>query len=393
MSPGTPKPLRIAILAHSTNPRGGVVHALELGDALVRLGHEAVVHAPDVTGAGFFRQTHCETVSVPATPAPANLAAMVEQRVEDYVAHFENQAHRHFDVFHAQDGMSANALATLRERGLIGAFARTVHHIDAFEHERMAALQDRAIVSADRHFVVSNLWQKALEDRFGLRAEIVANGVDRSRFKPEEDDRERSLRARYELGEGPTFLAVGGVESRKNTVRIIEAFAQVHAVHADARLIIAGGVSLLDHDVYRRRFEEVFAASKLPISAVIRAGRIADEDMPALYRIADALVFPSVKEGFGLVVLEAMASGVPVVVSRIAPFTEYLEEGDACWCDPADARSIADAMMASLDTKSRKRVIENGLAVARRHDWLDTARRHLPVYEALREMQREVEHA
>ncbi|HEY9215450.1 MAG TPA: MSMEG_0565 family glycosyltransferase, partial [Ancylobacter sp.] len=62
------KALRIAILAHSTNPRGGVVHALELADALTRLGHEAAVHAPDAKGTGFFRPTLCETVSVPASP-------------------------------------------------------------------------------------------------------------------------------------------------------------------------------------------------------------------------------------------------------------------------------------------------------------------------------------
>ncbi len=58
------RPLSIAILAHSTNPRGGGVHALELGDALARLGHHAVVHAPDPKRAGFFRTTLCETVSV-----------------------------------------------------------------------------------------------------------------------------------------------------------------------------------------------------------------------------------------------------------------------------------------------------------------------------------------
>ena len=54
-------PLRIAILTHSTNPRGGVVHALELGDALTRLGHDVTVHAPDPCGAGFFRPTLCRT--------------------------------------------------------------------------------------------------------------------------------------------------------------------------------------------------------------------------------------------------------------------------------------------------------------------------------------------
>ncbi len=58
--------------------------------------------------------------------------------------------------------------------------------------------------------------------------------------------------------------------------------------------------------------------------------------MPGLYRLAHALVFASVKEGFGLCVLEAMASGTPVVVSRIAPFVDYLDPSDALWCDPAE---------------------------------------------------------
>ncbi len=70
---------------------------------------------------------------------------------------------------------------------------------------------------------------------------------------------------------------------------------------------------------------------------MIATGPLPQALMPALYRAADALVFPSVKEGFGLVVLEAMASGVPVVTSRIAPFTEYLGDDDAAWCDPHDA--------------------------------------------------------
>ena len=61
------KRLRVAILTHSTNPRGGVVHGLELGDALCRLGHQVVVHAPDATGAGFFRDTLCGTTGVPVS--------------------------------------------------------------------------------------------------------------------------------------------------------------------------------------------------------------------------------------------------------------------------------------------------------------------------------------
>lgn len=277
MTNGVSRPLRIAILAHSTNPRGGVVHALELGDALVRLGHEAVVHAPDATNGGFFRETLCETVSVRAMPAAVGLAAMVEQRVEEYVAHFKAAANRRFDVFHAQDGISANALATLKQRGMIGAFARTVHHIDAFEDDRLAALQERAITSADRHFVVSKLWRQVLAERIGVQSDIVGNGVNLERFRPDKDGRERLLRARYGLGAGPIFLSIGGIEPRKNTVRVLEAFAEVRIVHRQAQLVIAGGVSLLDHDAYTSRFEECLSAYRLPASAVIRTGRIADE--------------------------------------------------------------------------------------------------------------------
>jgi glycosyltransferase involved in cell wall biosynthesis len=106
--------------------------------------------------------------------------------------------------------------------------------------------------------------------------------------------------------------------------------------------------------------------------------------MPALYRAAHALVFPSTKEGFGLVVLEAMASGVPVVTSRIAPFTEYLGERDVLWCDPFDPASIAVAMAAALDARRREPLIMRGLKIAARHDWMTTAQAHLAIYDKLR---------
>jgi glycosyltransferase-like protein len=378
--------LRIAILAHSTNPRGGVVHALELGDALCRIGHEATVHAPDASAAGFFRPTRCDTVSVAASPVGRDVTAMVETRVADYLRHFEIAGHRHFDVWHAQDGISGNALATLRERGLIRGFARTVHHVDAFTDPRLAALQTRAIASADRLFVVSRLWRDWLTKEYGGVPHLVGNGVDTERFSPARDDHDVVLRAQLKLPAGArVFLAIGGVEKRKNTIAILEAFRIVHATCPATCLVIAGGASLLDHDAYQAEFAATLAASGLPERAVIRTGPLPQALMPALYRAADALVFPSVKEGFGLVVLEAMAGGVPVATSRIPPFTEYLEDGDVAWCDPGDAASIASAMMATVEEPGRDALIARGFAVAARHDWSRVAQAHLPAYEALAE--------
>ena len=379
------RPLRIAILAHSTNPRGGVVHALELGDALTRLGHQAVVHAPDARGTGFFRQTLCGTVSVPAAPVGPDVTEMVRIRVADYVRHFEDPAHRAFDVFHAQDGISGNALATLKERGLIAGFARTVHHVDGFRDPVLLELQRRAIVSADRHFVVSRLWQDLLAEMHGMPSVVVGNGVDVARFSPVPDGREAALKARLGLGAGPVVLSVGGVEARKNTLRIFEAFLQLRALHPKAQLVVAGGASVLDHKDYAEEFTAALATSGLPADAVIRTGPLAQDDMPALYRLADVLAFASVKEGFGLVALEAMACGTAVVLSRIPPFTEHVREEEAVWCDPKSPSSIANALAVALSPELRIRLKAIGPPAAARHDWAATARAHLATYEELRE--------
>jgi len=378
-------PLRIAILAHSTNPRGGVVHALELGDALVRRGHAAVVHAPDALGVGFFRETLCDTTCISVSRAASDVATMVELRVADYLRYFESANHRRFDVFHAQDGISGNALATLKERCLIERFARTVHHVDTFDDPQLTALQARSILAADALFVVSQVWHDHLRQQFGRSSTPVGNGVDRTRFSPWPDGREDSLRRRFGIDGRPVFLAVGGVEERKNTISIFEAFAHVRAAMPQAKLLIAGGASLLDHHGYQRRFTDSLLSSGMPKGAVTIAGPISQADMPALYRIADTLILPSVKEGFGLVAIEAMACGVPVIASKIAPFTEYLAEADVAWCDPYIVTTIADAMLMTLQPSPRRRLIEHGFKVAMNHDWRNVALAHEPVYEALRE--------
>ncbi len=381
------RPLRIAVLAHSTNPRGGVVHAIELADALTRLGHEAVVHAPDPDGRGFFRAPLTPAVAVMASPAGETVADMVQVRIDDYVRHFEQPASRRFDVFHAQDAISGNALATLKRRGLIQRFARTVHHIDSFEDSRLTAWQIRSIAEADELFAVSALWRDQIMEAFDRPCTVIGNGVDIARFGHAPQAIDREVRSKHGIGGSRVLLAVGGIEARKNTVRMIEAFRQVLTVHRDAQLVIVGGASLLDHASYRRQFDDLLAHDAGLIRAVRRLGPVPDSEMPSLYRSADALVFPSVKEGFGLVVLEAMASGLPVVTSRIAPFTEYLHEEDVVWCDPFNVGSIANAMAMSLTEPLRSRLAQRGPLAARRHDWRSVAAAHVPVYQRLMEQE------
>jgi glycosyltransferase-like protein len=378
--------LRIAMLAHSTNPRGGVVHALALSEALTGLGHDVVLHAPDAKGHGFFRAARCEMRPLPVAPPEPDMHAMIKQRVADYVEHFSESRNRGFDVYHAQDGISGNALATLKARGLITGYVRTVHHLDAFADPRIADLQTRSIREADAWMTVSSVWRDRLRGDFGVDATVCGNGVDCVRFHPNLDGREPELRLSLGLSPGPIFLAIGGVEERKNTLRILEGFAQLVAIRPDAELVIAGGASLLDHSDYQQAFAARLARMGSAAASVHRLGVIEDADMPRLYRLAGALVFASLNEGFGLCVLEAMASAVPAITSAIEPFLSYLEPDDAIWCDPMSPATIADAMALALSEDSARPFRTRGRSVAARFDWRSVAQAHEPQYRRLLEV-------
>jgi glycosyltransferase-like protein len=242
-------------------------------------------------------------------------------------------------------------------------------------------------MEADELFAVSDLWRKEMVSAFGRSSTVIGNGVDTTRFEAAPHAIDQEVSAKYGIKGSHVLFAVGGIEERKNRVRILEAFQQVLTFYRDAQLVIAGGASLLDHALYRKRFETLLAANGLLDRAVLCLGPVPEMEMPSLYRLADALIFPSVKEGFGLVVLEAMASGVPVVTSQIAPFTEYLHENDVVWCDPLNIASIANAIALVLTDPLHSRLAQRGVLVARQHDWSNTAKAHLPVYERLTELE------
>lgn len=376
--------LRIGLLTHSVNPRGGVVHTVELAQALHACGHDVTVFAPAAAGQTLFRPLRGRFEAVPVAGRTDSVADMAAQRIDAFVQHLAPRvADAPFDLLHAQDGLGANALATLEDRGLIDGFVRTVHHLDPYADARLAAWQSRGVLRARAVLCVSALWQDILRDELGVRAERVNNGVNLERWTAQPDTRDATLPARLGIPHGPVLLAVGGIEERKNTLRVLQAFARLRTELPQARLVIAGGASLLDHDHYRQAFDDALRTSGLVAGEdVIVTGTVDDADMPALFRRADALVMASTREGFGLVVLEALACGTPVVASRIAPFTEYLDEHTACWADPLDVASIARALRAAL-SPARADALRTPPAVCHRHGWRSSALRHLDIYRAL----------
>ena len=207
---------------------------------------------------------------------------------------------------------------------------------------------------------------------------VVPGGVE-PRFTPVADP-ELLRRARHHLGvgESPFVLAIGVIEPRKNLNRLMDAFValkQRAAVPADLKLVLAGGRGWLFDGIF-----EHHAASPLR-DDILLPGFVPDELLPAIYTAAEVLAFPSLYEGFGLPILEAMACGTPVVASRASCLPE-VAEGAALLIDPTNVDGLSVSLeLALADPALRARLIAEGRQRASLYTWRRAAERLLEVYQ------------
>jgi glycosyltransferase involved in cell wall biosynthesis len=206
------------------------------------------------------------------------------------------------------------------------------------------------------------------------RMTVILSGVEvRFRPEPQSSNEEQLLRAKYKIGDAPFVLAVGTLQRRKNHLGLVRAFAKLR--DRSVNLVIAGGKGWLYDDV----LAEIRAARLT--DRVVFTGFVDDDDLPALYRSARVLAFPSFYEGFGLPPLEAMASGTPVVASNASSLPEVV--GDAALSvDPHDELALAAALDRALsDGAWRRDAIGRGLARAAGFTWQRAAEQLLSVYQ------------
>ncbi len=372
---------RIALLTYSTKPRGSVIHTLELAEALHQLGHHVCVYGLDKDGKGFDYCLSCEYESVPAQAASIDVDQLIQQRIQEFVSYL-SQSKSVYDVYHAQDCIGANALAKLVQQQQIPSFVRTIHHIEDYSSHYLQQCQDRSIRDANLCLCVSDRWQKEIQQHYHIHAPRVINGVNLERFSSIANGLESSLKERLGLKGAPIYLTVGGIEPRKNSIRLLQAFGQVLRDYPMAQLVIAGGATLFDYQTYRADFFTL--ADRLGIEigrSLILPGVISDAELPILYRTADAFVFPSTKEGWGLVVLEAIASGLPVITSSQAPFTEFLSEAQALLVAPDSVDAIAHAMRSVIQPDISHSLVQQSQSVLSRYTWKNSAKMHLHHYQ------------
>lgn len=354
--------VRIALLTYSTRPRGGVVHTLALAEALAALGDDVHVWTLGRGGDTTFFRPVDPAVTVHAVPFDDRGEAVGPRirRSIDTLRDAFGQAREGYDVVHAQDCISANAALPC---------LRTIHHLDTFSTPELAACHERAVVEPTALVCVSAAVAREVAEGWGLPSAVIPNGVDAARFAAAAGD--VAGRDRWAGRLGRYVLALGGIEPRKGSIDLLEAYARLRHRHPGLRLVFGGGETLFDYRDYRAAFDR--RATELGVRPEI-LGVVADDALPALVAQADALAFVSAKEGFGLAAMEALAAGVPVVARDLPVLREVFADAVAYATDPA---SVADALDRVLTRAPDPAV---GQALAASYTWSRAAQAHRRLY-------------
>lgn len=205
------------------------------------------------------------------------------------------------------------------------------------------------------------------------RVHVIYPGSEAA-FRPRQESEVQAFRRSQKLVR-PFVLFVGTLEPRKNVDVLVRAFGVVARNGFEGDLVLAGGSGWATEAIDT-------ALEESPVRGRIhRIGYVKQEDLPYWYCAADLVVYPSSYEGFGLPVLEAMASGTPVITSDRSSLPEVA--GDAAvTVDPRDTRQLAAAMTAILSSPARRtRMSEGGLVQAKHFDWTVAAERCLSLYQ------------
>lgn len=375
----------IGIFTYSTKPRGSVVHAACLAEALQRQGVQVTLYALSKDGDDFFRPLSCKLQLIPAQPAGSDVDALIRQRIAEFRVGIRTLAVRH-DICHAEDCLAANALVAARAELQGAKLVRTVHHVERFESPYLMDCQERSVAAADLVLSVSQVTAREVQAAFGREAPVISNGVDAERFEVRSTQDELRMRERIGAQPGDLVVAsIGGVEPRKNSIEALRAVTTALASQPRLRWVVAGGASIWEHEAYRREFAAQLALLPAELRTRITIlGTLPEAELDALYQVSGVLLYPSLQEGFGLCVLEALAAKCAVIVPRGAPFDEYLDERCASFVDPRSASEITRALQGLLsDERERRRSADCGYERARKYSWELVAEQHLARYESL----------
>ena len=241
----------------------------------------------------------------------------------------------------------------------------------------LKTLLPRSIRRADKIITVSQSEQEQIINFYKIQPEkidFVYNGVDYENFAKEFSEEEKEkVRQKYNLPQ-KFLLYIGTFQPRKNIPVLIEAIKSL-----DIKLILAGNRNARNFD---KKINEVIEKNNFQ-NKVIFPGWIDEEDKPALLQIADCFVFPSLYEGFGIPIVEAMAAGTPVISSNKTSLPEVGKDG-VLFCDPKNTDEFSKRIYQAIaDENLKADIIKRGSEIAKLYSWQKTAEKTLNMYKSL----------
>lgn len=247
-------------------------------------------------------------------------------------------------------------------------------------HRYLNVVVPRSVQRADHIIADSHNTAMDLQEQWDVPAErisVVQGAVDHERYHPiENQETITRVRARYGIGDGPFILGLSRLEPRKNFARLIQAYAIAREkANLPHQLIIGGSKGWL--------YDSIFATVQdLGLEAWVRfPGFIDEADLPALYSAAEFFAYPSLYEGFGLPIVEALACGTPALTGDNSCLPEAGGRG-AYYVNVLDLNSIAEGLITlATDPELRQRLREQGLVQAAHFTWANSARQLLDAYD------------
>ncbi len=286
------------------------------------------------------------------------------------------------DLFHATDFVLPPTRSRTRTLLTVHdlSFVRTPETALAQLRRYLNAVVPRSVARADHVLADSAATKRDLIDLYGTPADkitVLLSGVN-PRFRPATTQHVETVIERYELPRKPFIMGLGTVQPRKNYPRLIQSVSRLREMNHDIALVIVGGRGWLTEEI------DTALEQHNMREHVVFPGFVVDDDLPALYTAATVFAFPSLYEGFGLPILEAMACGTPVLTANVSSLPEVA--GDAAYLvgDPTDTDAITHGLATLLaDSDLRTTLIARGHEQVTHFTWGKAAKHLRSIYTRL----------
>lgn len=290
-------------------------------------------------------------------------------------------------ISHQPKKINIKIIATIHDLSLL----RLPNYFSKNEVEREKNKLSFILPFIDRIIAVSESTKKDLIEIFNLPPEkikVIYHGLDKRFFKRSSNEEIRKIKNKYKI-KGDYIFFLSPLETRKNICRMIQAFEELrNEIKNDPKrfsdVIKSRNIQLVLTGQKGSAFSKIKEKiKKTPYKKdIILTGYVQPDDLNALFDGARAFLFPSLYEGFGLPVIEAMSSKVPVITSNLSSLPEIVGEGNAIFVNPYRVNEITKALVEVLTNKElREKITESAFQKAHQYRWDKTARETLAVYQ------------